>query len=84
MSAVWKSVKSRAEEQFAAMHKKKAKKAVNDQEKAIEDRGKLTARLRALRLGQVAPDLDVATEKEVTATDTENATAKNKNTSQLN
>lgn len=79
-----KSVKSRAEEQFAAMQKKKAKKTINEQEKAIEDRAKLTARLRALRLGQVAPNHEVATENEATATVTEKATTNNKNSSQLN
>ncbi len=50
-----KSVKSRAEEQFAATQKK-AKQALKEKENAWQQRIEHTARLRALRLAKEAAD----------------------------
>ena len=47
------SVKSRAEEQFAAIQKK-AKQALNEREKAQQERAEHIAKLRALRLAKEA------------------------------
>ncbi len=49
------SVKSRAEEQFAAIQKKD-KKAPNEKETARQERAEYVARLRALRLAKDAAD----------------------------
>ncbi len=54
-----KSVKSRAEEQFAATQKKK-KPALNEQEKAWQERTEPVAGLRALRLAKEAADKEAA------------------------
>ncbi len=56
-----KSAKSRAEEQFAATQKK-AKQALNEKEKVVQERVEHVARLRALRLAKEAADKK-ATEK---------------------
>ncbi len=56
-----KSVKSRAEEQFAATQKK-AKKALNEKEKAQQESAAHVARLRALRLAKEAADKKAAEE----------------------
>ena len=72
-----KSAKSRAEEQFAAI-KKKDKQALNENEKARQERAEHTARLRALRLAKEEADKEAA-EK----TDAEKAAAKNKKPSRL-
>ena len=50
-----KSVKSRAEEQFAATQKK-AKLALKEKDKARQERAESVARLRALRLAKEAAD----------------------------
>ncbi len=50
-----KSVKSRAEEQFAATQKK-AKQALNEKEKTRRERAEHVASLRALRLAKEAAD----------------------------
>ncbi len=50
-----KSVKSRAEEQFAATQKK-AKQALKEKENAWQQRIEHTARLRALRLAKESAD----------------------------
>ncbi len=50
-----KSVKSSAEEKFAATQKK-GKKALNEKEKALQERAEHVARLRALRLAKDAAD----------------------------
>ena len=50
-----KSVKSRAEEQFTATQKK-GKKAMNEKEKALRERAKHVASLRALRLAKEAAE----------------------------
>ncbi len=52
---MWKSVKSRAEEQFAATQKK-AKQALNEKEKAQQEIAERVARQRALRLAKEAAD----------------------------
>ena len=54
-----KSVKSRAEEQFAAT-RKKDKQALKEKEKARQERAEHTARLRALRLAKEAVDKKAA------------------------
>ncbi len=59
-----KSAKSRAEEQFAATQKK-AKQALNEKEKAVQERVEHVARLRALRLAKEAADKEAA-DKEAT------------------
>ncbi len=50
-----KSVKSKAEEQFAATQKKD-KQARNEKEKARRERAEHVAKLRALRLAKEAAD----------------------------
>ena len=50
-----KSVKSSAEEKFAAIQKKD-KKAPNEKETALQERAKHVAGLRALRLAKKAAD----------------------------
>ena len=52
---MFKSVKSRAEEQFAATQKKD-KPALNEKEKARQERAEHVASLRALRLAKEAAD----------------------------
>ncbi len=54
-----KSLKARAEEQFAATQKK-AKQALNEKEKARQERAEHVASLRALRLAQEAADKKAA------------------------
>ena len=54
-----KSANSRAEEQFAATQKK-AKQALNEKEKAVQERVEHVARLRALRLAKEAADKEAA------------------------
>ncbi len=66
-----KSVKSRAEEPFAAT-RKKDKQALKEKEKARQERAEHVASLRALRLAKEAADRKAAAEEEA---------AKNKNTS---
>ncbi len=56
-----KSVKSRAEEQFAATQKKD-KPALNEKKKALQERAEHVARLRALRLAKEAADKKAAEE----------------------
>ncbi len=56
---MWKSVRSRAEEQFAATQKK-AKHALKEKEKARQDSAEKVARLRALRLAKEAADKEAA------------------------
>ena len=65
-----KSVKSKAEERFAATQKK-VKPALNEKEIARRERAKHVASLRALRLAREATDKKAA----------EKAAAKNKKTS---
>ena len=62
-----KSVKSRAEEQFAATQKKN-KQALKEKEKVRQERAEQVASLRALRLAKEAADKKI---------DAEKATAKN-------
>ncbi len=54
-----KSVKSRAEEQFAATQKKD-KEAMKEKEKALQKRAEHVASLRALRLAKEAVDKEAA------------------------
>ena len=54
-----KSVKSRAEEQFAATQKK-AKQALKEKEKVQQENAAHVARLRALRLAKEAADKKAA------------------------
>ncbi len=54
-----KSLKARAEEQFAATQKK-AKQALNEKEKAVQERVEHVGRLRALRLAKEAADKNAA------------------------
>ncbi len=68
-----KSAKSRAEERFAATQKKD-KPALNEKEKARQERAEHVASLRALRLAKEAADKKAAAEK---------AAAKNKKPSRL-
>ncbi len=72
-----KSVKSRAEEQFAATQKKD-KQALTEKEKARQERAEHVAGLRALRLAKEAADKEAAE-----ATAAEKAAAKNKKPSRL-
>ncbi len=72
-----KSVKSRAEEQFAATQKK-GKQALKEKEKARQERAEHVASLRALRLAKEAADKEAAEEA-----DAEKAAAKNKKPSPL-
>ena len=58
---MYQSVKSRAEEQFAATQKK-YKPALKEEEKARQERAELVARLRALRLAKGAADKEAAEE----------------------
>ena len=57
-----KSVKSRAEEQFAATQKKN-KQALKEKEKVRQERAEQVARLRALRLAKEATDKKIDAEK---------------------
>jgi hypothetical protein len=52
-----KSVKSKAEEQFAASQKK-AKETLQEKDKAGQERSEKTARLKALRLAKKASEAD--------------------------
>ena len=72
-----KSVKSRAEEQFAATQKKD-KQALNEKEKARQEEAEHVASLRALRLAKEAADKKAA-EKAAA----EKAAAKTKKSSRL-
>ncbi len=72
-----KSVKSRAEEQFAATQKKD-KQALKEKEKARQEMAERVARLRALRLAKEAADKEAAE-----AAAAEKAAAKNKKPSRL-
>ncbi len=54
-----KSVKSRAEEQFAATQKKD-KQVLKEKEKARQERAEQVAKLRALRLAKEAADKEAA------------------------
>ena len=56
-----KSVKTKAEEQFAATQKKD-KKVLKEKEKALQERAEHVARLRALRLAKEAADKKAAAE----------------------
>ncbi len=56
---MYQSVKSRAEEQFAATQKKD-KPALKEKEKARQERAEHVARLRALRLAKEAADKEAA------------------------
>ncbi len=58
---MYQTVRSRAEEQFAATQKKN-KPALNEKEKAWQERAEHVASLRALRLAKEAADRK-ATEK---------------------
>ncbi len=72
-----KSVKSRAEEQFAATQKKD-KQALKEKDKAQQEMAERMARLRALRLAKEAADKEAAKEA-----DAEKTAAKNKKPSRL-
>ena len=54
-----KSVKSKAEEKFAAIQKK-SKQALTEREEQQQERAELTAKLRALRLAKEAADKKAA------------------------
>ncbi len=56
---MYQSVRSRAEEQFAATQKKK-KPALKEKEKARQERAEHVASLRALRLAKEAVDKEAA------------------------
>lgn len=56
---MWKSARSKAEEQFAATQKK-AKQALKEKEKAWQETEKKVANLRALRLAKEAADKEAA------------------------
>ena len=58
---MYKSVKSMAEEQFAAIQKK-AKQTLTEKEKARQERAEHVAKLRALRLAKEAADKEAAEE----------------------
>ncbi len=72
-----KSVKSRAEEQFAATQKKD-KQALKGKKKAQQEKAEHVARLRALRLAKEAAD-----EKSAEKAAAEKVAAKNKKSSRL-
>ncbi len=72
-----RSVKSRAEEQFAATQKKD-KQALKEKEKARQEKAEHVAGLRALRLAKEAADKKAAEEAAA-----EKAAAKNKKPSRL-
>ncbi len=59
-----KSVKSKAEEKFAAIQKKD-KQALKEKEKALQERAEHVASLRALRLAKEAADKKAAEEAAV-------------------
>ncbi|MEE8532084.1 MAG: hypothetical protein V3S95_00900 [Alphaproteobacteria bacterium] len=77
MTEMLKSVKSRAEEQFAAT-RKKDKQALKEKEKARQERAEHVASLRALRLAKEAADKKAADKAAA-----EIAAAKNKKPSRL-
>ncbi len=58
---MWKSVKSRAEEQFAATQRKD-KQVLKEKEKAGHERAEKVTRLRGLRLAKEAADKEAAAE----------------------
>ncbi len=58
-----KTVKSRAEEQFATS-RKKDKQPLDDREKARQEEAKSVAKLRALRLAKEAADKEAAEQAE--------------------
>ncbi len=72
-----KSVKTKAEEMFAATQKK-GKKALKEKEKALQERAKHVADLLAIRLAKEAADKEAA--KKAAA---EKAAAKKKKPSRL-
>lgn len=63
---MWKSVRAKAEEQFAATQKK-AKQSLNEKEKARRDIAERMARQRALRLAKEAADNESETPEVETA-----------------
>ena len=71
-----KRVKSKAEEQFAAIQKKD-KQALKEREKARQERAEHVANLRTLRIAKEADDKKAAEEA------AEKAAAKNKKSSRL-
>ncbi len=71
------SVKSRAEEKFAATQKKDTQ-ALKEKEKALQERAEHVARLRALRLAKEAADKKAAEEAAA-----EKTAAKKKKSSRL-
>jgi colicin import membrane protein len=71
------SVKSKAEEKFAAIQKKD-KEALKGKKKALQERAEHVARLRALRLAKEAADKKAAEEAAA-----EKTAAKNKKPSRL-
>ncbi len=72
-----KSVKSKAEEKFAAIQKKD-KQALKEKEKVRQERAGQVASLRALRLTKEAADKEAAEQEAA-----EKAAAKNKKPSRL-
>ena len=72
-----KSVRSKAEEKFAAIQKKDAQ-ALSDREKAREEEAKHVAKLRALRLAKQAADKEAAELAEAAKTKATKAKAKTK------
>ena len=72
-----KSVKSSAEEKFAAIQKKD-KEAMKEKEKALQERTEHVASLRALRLAKEAADKEAAVKEAA-----EKAAAKKKKPSRL-
>jgi hypothetical protein len=75
--AMRKSLRSRAEEQFAATQKK-AKQALNEKEKARREIAERMAKQRALRMAKEAAEKEAAEQA-----DAEKAAAKNKKPSRL-
>ena len=73
-----RSVKSRAEEQFASTQKKD-KQALKDKEKARQEVAEHVAMLRGLRLAKEAADKEAA-DKEAAAAATKKVAAKTKKT----
>ncbi len=72
-----KSVRSKAEEKFAAIQKKDAQ-ALSDREKAREEEAKHVAKLRALRLAKQAADKEAAELAEAAKTKATKAKTKTK------
>ncbi len=72
---MWKSSKSRAEQQFGASQKK-VDAVIKQKEKTQRERDERMARLRDLRLAKEAADAKEAAEKEAAAGPTAKPTAK--------